>query len=66
MSHKWGHPVATLPVTNGSIRHKFCAACARAHVAFTHAEIINPGSLALALSSSPSGLLSMQQLILNP
>eukprot|EP00965_Chrysotila_dentata_P091351 3015909-Pleurochrysis_carterae.AAC.1 len=21
MSHKWGHPVATLPVTNGTIRH---------------------------------------------
>ena len=21
MSNKWGHPVATLPVTNGTIRH---------------------------------------------
>eukprot|EP00965_Chrysotila_dentata_P255373 6212196-Pleurochrysis_carterae.AAC.2 len=21
MSYKWGHPVATLPVTNGTIRH---------------------------------------------
>eukprot|EP00965_Chrysotila_dentata_P036313 1209497-Pleurochrysis_carterae.AAC.1 len=24
MSYNWGHPVATLPVTNETIRNKFC------------------------------------------